>query len=118
MAQLTIFHYFAIFVTLASVCGSAGAPSETTEPQIVQLDCVPEVACITRYGAVLPEPFNRTDGGAISTYGDTNATGVPGFSKLNDYQFLAFDDRFIHLLGRNATYQYFFNVADTNHEVS
>lgn len=68
------------------------------------LGCAPGVACISHYGAVLPLPFNRTDGGAASTYGDTNASNVPGFNKLNDYHFLSFDDSFLSLIGDNAAY--------------
>lgn len=88
-----------------------------TESQILNLDCAPGVACINRHAAVLPLPFNRTDGGAASLYGDTNAINAPGFDKLKDYHFLSFDDRFLSLVGRNAIYKFFFEVKNITHEV-
>ncbi|CZR68619.1 related to lactonohydrolase [Phialocephala subalpina] len=85
---------------------------------IVELDCGPGIVCINGYGAVLPFPFNRSDGGEKSTYGDTNATNVPGFDKINDYHFVSFDDKFKRLLGGDATYEFMFTVADVTHEVN
>lgn len=117
MAHAILFHQLIAYLAISSLFHLVVALYEADEP-IVRLDCSPGVACITRYGAVLPQPFNRTDGSAASTYGDTNVTNVPGFDKLNEYHFLSFDDRFLNLLGTNATYELFFTVANTTHEVS
>ncbi|KAJ5896641.1 lactonohydrolase [Penicillium subrubescens] len=107
-----VFPHFYLIATWLHASGTQARVKDT----IANLDCAPGVACIHHYEAVLRLPFNRTDGGAASTYGDTNATSVPGFDRLNDYHFLSFDESFLSLVGDNASYEFFFSVEDITHE--
>ena len=79
----------------------------------------PDIACIKRYGAVLPGNFSRqvSDPANADTFASTEVPEDDSFAAIADTNFLIFDhSRAYDLLGPDPSVDYMFKLSNGSHE--